>query len=624
MAAAEAAQAEKLSVALVEQPYRVAGRRSPAPARQLDAAWIAVVDASAGQDAEGAAARHRRALLGRPGGLPDRRRHRRGRRAVPGLPASPAGPPERHGQDELDGVIRARARRPGRERPVRHAGAAGPSRTVVTVAGNHSLRSDLEAVRTAVQGLARPDTSEPACANGSATVARARWRRPTRSPRSTPPARSASTWSSSTCAPGTASSSSPTPSCTPAAAETSACTTRSRTSRPALQRRRAERRRQARRLRGGAARVACATPALLDRTLISSQVPGVLDRVRALEPRARVGISVGGRLARFSRRWRDWRAVALAGLHSRRWDALMAQHRLVDDALLDDVSERGGRLYAWTVNERAAIARLRELGVHGITTADPRLFGLVAYTAALGAMTVNRSSWNRAPPDRGACSPSRSRPGLADCAPTGRIRLDALARFAQDIAYADCRRRRAVADARCGWSGARACGSSASRASASRSRWPRSAAASGGCGPSGAPRSRPRRGGRRGRGRLAVGPPGPGERAADAAARGGDRDVGRVDRRPDGDRAPSPPRARRRADGFPWWFRGTECDLAGHINNAAYLSRSRRSCWCEDAEPESIDVEIEYRSPAQPGEKPCSATAPAAGSSAPRARRTRR
>ena len=33
-----------VSVALVEQPYRVAGRRSPAPARQLDAAWTAVVD----------------------------------------------------------------------------------------------------------------------------------------------------------------------------------------------------------------------------------------------------------------------------------------------------------------------------------------------------------------------------------------------------------------------------------------------------------------------------------------------------------------------------------------------------------------------------------------------------
>jgi uncharacterized protein len=29
---------------LVEQPYRVAGRRAPAPARQLDAAWTAVLE----------------------------------------------------------------------------------------------------------------------------------------------------------------------------------------------------------------------------------------------------------------------------------------------------------------------------------------------------------------------------------------------------------------------------------------------------------------------------------------------------------------------------------------------------------------------------------------------------
>ena len=43
--ATEAAQAEGLSVALVEQPYRVAGRRSSPPAAQLDAAWIAVVSA---------------------------------------------------------------------------------------------------------------------------------------------------------------------------------------------------------------------------------------------------------------------------------------------------------------------------------------------------------------------------------------------------------------------------------------------------------------------------------------------------------------------------------------------------------------------------------------------------
>jgi len=45
VAAAGAALAAGVSVALVEQPYRVAGRRSPAPAAQLDAAWTAVVGA---------------------------------------------------------------------------------------------------------------------------------------------------------------------------------------------------------------------------------------------------------------------------------------------------------------------------------------------------------------------------------------------------------------------------------------------------------------------------------------------------------------------------------------------------------------------------------------------------
>jgi glycerophosphoryl diester phosphodiesterase len=124
-------------------------------------------------------------------------------------------------------------------------------------------------------------------------------------------------------------------------------------------------------------------PALLDelrgagvlpRTVISSQMPAVLDRVRELEPRARVGISVGGRVARLSRRWHDWREQVLAGLAARRWDALMAQHRLINPRLLEEVIARRGLLYAWTVNERTAIDALKSLGVHGIVTADPRLF----------------------------------------------------------------------------------------------------------------------------------------------------------------------------------------------------------------------------------------------------------
>jgi glycerophosphoryl diester phosphodiesterase len=113
---------------------------------------------------------------------------------------------------------------------------------------------------------------------------------------------------------------------------------------------------------------------LLERTLLSSQVPLVLDRLRAHEPRARLGVSVGGRVARRFCRWGDWRSQVLAGLAGRRWGALMAQHRLIDSHLLEDVANRAGFLYAWTVNERAAIHALRGLGVHGVTTADPRLF----------------------------------------------------------------------------------------------------------------------------------------------------------------------------------------------------------------------------------------------------------
>jgi glycerophosphoryl diester phosphodiesterase len=113
---------------------------------------------------------------------------------------------------------------------------------------------------------------------------------------------------------------------------------------------------------------------LTARTTICSQVPAVLDRFRSDRDGVRVGISVGGRLARLSQRWSDWRACVLDGLATRRWDALFAQHRLVDRELVAAVSASGGSLYAWTVNERARIQALQTLGVHGITTADPRLF----------------------------------------------------------------------------------------------------------------------------------------------------------------------------------------------------------------------------------------------------------
>lgn len=129
---------------------------------------------------------------------------------------------------------------------------------------------------------------------------------------------------------------------------------------------------------------------LLDRTLLSSQCAPVLDRIRALEPYARTGISIGPWLARRSQRWGNWRAQVLDGLATGRFSALMAHHRLVDARLCDAVRERGAELHAWTVGDRRTLQRLADLGVDGAVVDDPRLFhGVVgpapARAAALAA-----------------------------------------------------------------------------------------------------------------------------------------------------------------------------------------------------------------------------------------------
>ena len=158
VAATEAATADGMSVALVEQPYRVAGRRSPAPARQLDAAWLAVVERLR-EDVVG----------GRPlvvGGRSSGARVACRTAAATGaagvvclaFPLQPprrkvgAPPPSR--LDELDAVtvpvlVVQGARDPFGMPP------PGPARTVVQVNGDHSLRTDLAAVREAVASFLR-------------------------------------------------------------------------------------------------------------------------------------------------------------------------------------------------------------------------------------------------------------------------------------------------------------------------------------------------------------------------------------------------------------------------------------------------------------------------------------
>jgi uncharacterized protein len=148
-AAAEAAAAEKFTVALVEQPYRVAGRRSPAPAHQLDAAWIAVVR----HLTSGPLRRLPLVTGGRSSGARVACRTAEATGAVAVLclafPLHPPGRPEKSRLDELDAVKAPVLVIQGESDPFGMP-SPGENRTIVTVAGNHSLRTDLARVRTAI------------------------------------------------------------------------------------------------------------------------------------------------------------------------------------------------------------------------------------------------------------------------------------------------------------------------------------------------------------------------------------------------------------------------------------------------------------------------------------------
>jgi uncharacterized protein len=155
VAATNAAISDGVSVALVEQPYRVAGRRSPAPAGQLDAAWIAAVDHLAAGELRGLAL----VVGGRSLGarVACRTVQATGPVAVLCL-AFPLQPPRRSGAapapsrlPELDDVTVPMLVVQG-ERDRFGIPPAGRRRTVVQVPGDHSLRKDLDAIEDAVRG----------------------------------------------------------------------------------------------------------------------------------------------------------------------------------------------------------------------------------------------------------------------------------------------------------------------------------------------------------------------------------------------------------------------------------------------------------------------------------------
>ena len=151
VAVTDVVRAEGVSVALVEQPYRVAGRRSPAPARQLDTAWSAAIDYLLAGELR------RLPLLvgGRSLGarVACRTADVTGALAVLCL-AFPLRAPGRASAasrlDELDAVTVPVLVVQGERDPFGMPPMA-EHRTVVQVPGDHSLKTDLEAVANAVR-----------------------------------------------------------------------------------------------------------------------------------------------------------------------------------------------------------------------------------------------------------------------------------------------------------------------------------------------------------------------------------------------------------------------------------------------------------------------------------------
>ena len=193
-------------------------------------------------------------------------------------------------------------------------------------------------------------------------------------------------------------------------------------------------------------------------------------------------------------------------------------------------------------------------------------------------------------------------PGFADCAPSGRVRLDALACWLQDVAFADVHD--AGLDATAVWV--------VRRTRMRVNRFPRFAerfALTTFCS---------------GVGRMWA------ERRTDIVIEDGARDAlpdveavslwvhldaehwrpsplteaematygGMPSRRVSARLRHPPPESVE--GGAAWTFRATECDIGDHVNNAAYWQPLEEELLA-GADPKRLDVEIEYRAPAQPG-----------------------
>ena len=155
VAATRGAAAAGVHVALVEQPYRVAGRRAPAPAAQLDTAWLTVAEHLSQKWF------HELPLVfgGRSSGARVACRTAEEGLAVAVLclafPVHPPGKPEKTRMPELDGVTVPTLVVQGESDPF---GMPGPGhhREIVVMPGDHSLKRDAKGIsRTVEEWLGR-------------------------------------------------------------------------------------------------------------------------------------------------------------------------------------------------------------------------------------------------------------------------------------------------------------------------------------------------------------------------------------------------------------------------------------------------------------------------------------
>jgi acyl-ACP thioesterase len=201
-------------------------------------------------------------------------------------------------------------------------------------------------------------------------------------------------------------------------------------------------------------------------------------------------------------------------------------------------------------------------------------------------------------PPSGRMFERRIRPGIADAAPSGRVRMDALARWVQDIAYADVEDAGVLAESL--WV--------VRRMRIRAERFPRFGEDVRGitfCSGAGRLWAERRVTFESASGQVEIAGvwvhlnpqtrvPAPLPESFDglyAESARGRRIKARL-------RHPNPTGRESRSG---WFFRATDADVAAHVNNAAYWEPFEEILAANRRDPESLDAEIEFREPAQPG-----------------------